>query len=99
MRQLDMFKSVYVGLISLIIVFSLGLPVTGAEKWPGVDETVVEKIAREHGREARTPFINTDQGDLLLFVFLLAGAVGGFVAGYSWRMLMVEKGSKAAGQR
>ncbi|ABQ28324.1 hypothetical protein Gura_4181 [Geotalea uraniireducens Rf4] len=64
---------------------------SSAEKWTGVDESVVEKMAREHGREAREPFINTDQGDLLLFVFLLAGAVGGFAAGYYWRMLVAEK--------
>jgi hypothetical protein len=63
-------------------------------KWPGVDESVVEKYAKEHGREAREPFINTDQGDLLLFVFLVAGAVGGFIGGYSWRILMVEKAPK-----
>ncbi len=62
-----------------------------SEKWPGIDESVVEKIAKEHGREAREPIINTDQGDLLLFVFLLAGAVGGFVAGYYWRKLISEK--------
>jgi hypothetical protein len=67
---------------------------TAADKWPGVDETVVEKYAKEHGREAREPFINTDQGDLLLFVFLIGGAVGGFVVGYSWRILMVEKAPK-----
>ncbi len=59
-----------------------------AAKWGGVDESVVEKYAEEHGRAARDPFINTDQGDLLLFVFLLAGAVGGFAAGYYWRELM-----------
>jgi len=31
--------------------------------------------------------LNTDQGDLLLFLFLLAGAVGGFVMGYCFRGL------------
>lgn len=56
-------------------------------KWSGVDESVVEKYAAEHGREAREPFINTDQGDLLLFVFLLGGAVAGFIGGYCWRVL------------
>ncbi len=65
-----------------------------AEKWSGVDESVVEKYAKEHGREARTPYINTDQGDLLLFVFLLGGTIGGFVAGYYWRVLMFEKVEK-----
>jgi len=67
---------------------------TAGEKWPGVDESVIEKYAKEHGREAREPFINTDQGDLLLFVFLIAGAVGGFGVGYYWRILMVEKAPK-----
>lgn len=71
----------------------LGAVASAGEKWPGVDETVVEKIAGEKGREARTPLINTDQGDLLLFVFLVAGVVGGFAAGYWWRMLVTEKGS------
>lgn len=66
-----------------------------SEKWPGVDESVVEKIAKEHGREARKPLINTDQGDLLLFVFLLAGAIGGFAAGYYWRTLMEGRGRSA----
>lgn len=55
--------------------------------WSGVDETVVEKYAEAAGRPGRAPLINTDQGDLLLFVFLLAGAIGGFVAGYSYRSL------------
>lgn len=66
----------------------------GESRWSGVDESVIEKIAQQHGREAREPLINTDQGDLLLFVFLLAGAVGGFVAGYYWRAL-TEKRDKA----
>ena len=59
--------------------------------WTGVDEAVVEKIAREHGREAKPSLINTDQGDLLLFVFLIGGAVAGFAAGYFWRQLVSEK--------
>lgn len=77
----------------LLVFFSLQPSAFGAEKWQGVDESVVEKIAKEHGREAREPFINTDQGDLLLFVFLLAGAVGGFAAGYYWREL-IQKNCK-----
>jgi len=73
-----------------------------SEKWTGIDESVVKKIAKEHGREAREPLINTDQGDLLLFVFLIAGTIGGFIAGYSWRKLTErgarkEQGTKADG--
>lgn len=75
------------------IHYSLLTVVFAAEKWQGVDDTVVEKIAKEHGREARKPLINTDQGDLLLFIFLAAGATGGFIAGYSWRILITEKKS------
>ncbi len=80
--------------IIMLLVTCYSSLVTASDKWPGVDESVVEKYAKEHGREAREPFINTDQGDLLLFVFLLAGTVGGFAAGYYWRILMVEKAPK-----
>ncbi len=64
---------------------------SSAGKWQCVDESVVEKLATEHGREAHKPLINTDRGDLLLFVFLLAGALGGFAAGYFWRNLMEKR--------
>jgi hypothetical protein len=63
----------------------------GEEGWKGVDETVVEKVAAEAGHPARKPYINTDQGDLLLFMFLLAGATGGFVGGYAFRSLFPPK--------
>jgi hypothetical protein len=64
----------------------------GAEgPWGGVDVNVIEQYAIDAGREAREPFINTDQGDLLLFVFALGGAIGGFTAGYYWRRLIAEK--------
>jgi hypothetical protein len=70
--------------------------------WRGVDETVVEQIAKEHHREARPPLLRTDQGDLALFVFLLAGACGGFAAGYYWRKLIdarTRDGSGGNGSR
>ena len=82
--------------IAVLVVFLLalgswlGLKTLDA-KWSGVDESVVEKFAKEAGRPAREPFINTDQGDLLLFVFLIAGASGGFVAGYCFRELFPPK--------
>jgi len=60
-------------------------------KWMGVDESVVEKFAEEAGHPARAPYINTDQGDMLLFVFAVAGACGGFVAGYYFRELFSMK--------
>lgn len=84
-------------MLCLILVLSLSLSLATVafceeeKKWTGVDESVVEKYAKEHGREARRPYIDTDQGDLLLFVFLLAGTAGGFLAGYSWKNLMEKK--------
>ena len=79
-------------ILILLISSVLTIPITFAQdKWGGVDESVVEKVAEEHGRIAWTPFINTDQGDLLLFVFLLAGAAGGFAMGFFWRKLFIEK--------
>jgi hypothetical protein len=87
-------KTLFVGFMMLLFAWSYQLPAVCADKWPGVDESVVEKYAKEHGREAREPMINTDQGDLLLFVFLLAGVTGGFIGGYSWRMLVSEKAAK-----
>ena len=78
----------------LLVLISLQSFAVGSEKWAGVDESVVKKVAQEQGRKAWEPIINTDQGDLLLFVFLLAGAVGGFIAGYYWRILMVERSTR-----
>ncbi len=70
---------------------SLFITAASAAKWSGVDETVVEKYAEEHGRPGIDPLINTDQGDLLLFMFLIGGLLGGFAAGYYWRMLTENK--------
>ena len=64
---------------------------TDEKKWSGVDETVIERIAAKAGRKPWKPFINTDQGDLLLFCFLSAGIFGGFVMGYYYRSLFVDK--------
>nr|WP_246545733.1 cobalt transporter [Pelotalea chapellei] len=75
------------------IVLSVAL-LTGrsdaVEKWQGLDEAVVQKIAAEQGRNAREPLVSLE-GDLQLFAFLLAGAVGGFMAGYYWRVLLEGK--------
>jgi cobalt/nickel transport protein len=79
----------------LLCMLSLGytgvVQLNAAEKWPGVDDAVVNRIAREHGHEERPSLIPTAEGDLQLFMFLMAGAVGGFVAGYYWRVLLEGK--------
>lgn len=79
-------------LLALGLVLTSG-PCLAEDKpaWTGVDEAVVERIARESGRPPAEPLINTDQGDLLLFLFLAAGAAGGFVAGWSARTLFGRK--------
>jgi ABC-type cobalt transport system substrate-binding protein len=88
-------KCLFLCVALILLSFSLQRLVFSSEgRWPGVDESVIEKYAKEHGREPKQPLINTDQGDLLLFVFFLAGAAGGFVAGYYWRTLMVGKAPK-----
>jgi hypothetical protein len=77
-------------LAAALLAGPAGLPAPAAS-WPGVDETVIEKFAEQGGRQAREPLINTDQGDLLLFVFLLAGIVGGFIGGYCFCVLFPPK--------
>ncbi len=56
---------------------------------------MVKKFADEAGRPPREPFINTGQGDVLLFVFLVAGAIGGFIGGYYYRELFPPGPSRA----
>ena len=80
-------KIVLILLIAGFLLAGLACLPGRAASWSGVDETVIEKFAEKAGRTAREPFINTDQGDLLLFVFLLAGIVGGFIGGYCFRSL------------
>lgn len=86
----------------VISVALLGLwgsgPVRAGEKWPGIDEAVVNRIAREHGRAERPSLFPAAEGDLQLFMFLLAGAAGGFVAGYYWRVLLEGKQKRAGGK-
>jgi len=92
-------KKVLRFVVSLMLCLAIAKTALCAEeKWKGIDETVVGKIAREHGREPKAPLLNTGEGDLQLFVFLAAGAVGGFVAGYYWRMLLEGKRKKGDGE-
>lgn len=74
----------------LILVLMVGVVIgrrTAQQSYAGIDESVVEKLAAEHGRSATAPVINTDQGDLLLFVFLVAGVAAGFVGGVYFQRL------------
>ncbi|MDA8430113.1 MAG: cobalt transporter [Geobacteraceae bacterium] len=84
-----MMKMMRPAAVSVVLLFVLGSgPLQAGEKWQGVDDAVVNKIAREHGHPERPALIPAAAGDLQLFMFLLAGTMGGFVAGYYWRVLM-----------
>lgn len=80
-------KMLLYGAILLIIGTVVALLAAPESEWSGVDESVVNKFAKDAGRPPSEPFINTAKGDVLLFCFLVAGAIGGFVAGYHYRVL------------
>ncbi len=87
----------------LCLVFILNQPFAFAEegskeeKWKGFDEAVLEKLAKEHGREVKESFI-TLEGDLELFMFSLLSGISGFVVGYYFRRVFAE-GSHAFSHR
>jgi hypothetical protein len=65
------------------------------ERWPGVDETVVERVAVAAGQTPWTVSF-APEGDALLFAFLAAGLVGGFVIGYGYHALFVAPRGREA---
>jgi ABC-type cobalt transport system substrate-binding protein len=79
-------------LFALALTAVVGLADTD-NKWPGVDEAVVQKFAENAGRPAREPFLNFGEGEMQLFLFLIAGTVGGFVVGYYYRDLFAPQPS------
>lgn len=79
--------SIFIVLVILIIVSTLIVP---QSEWPGVDDAVIKRIAAEANCQPADPLLNI-RGDALLFVFLIAGAVGGFIAGYYFKTLFPPK--------
>jgi cobalt/nickel transport system permease protein/cobalt/nickel transport protein len=80
-------------LLITLLVLILASGITFAEeekpeKWAGIDEAVIEKYATDKGREAAEPLFSVE-GDMLLFLFAMAGAIGGFVMGYYWHKVFV----------
>lgn len=69
-----------------------------ASNWSGVDDAVVGKYADQYGHPARSPFVDIEKGDLPLFIFTVAGTVGGFIGGYYWRKFFTEKGNSVPGK-
>lgn len=86
-------KPVFILACSLLLFLSVVLAYAAEEKWQGVDETVVGKYAKEHGRPAKPGIIDLE-GDALLFAFLIAGVAGGFTLGYYYRDFMGKKGGE-----
>lgn len=87
-------------LATAIVIGILVMAVAGSiifakahEEGPWIDTTdvVSEQSANALGRQAAEPLINTDQGNMLVFFFTLAGVVGGSIVGYYWRKLMTDK--------
>ncbi|HEY3373478.1 MAG TPA: hypothetical protein VGK02_00215 [Candidatus Aquicultor sp.] len=81
-----------IGLACMLAITALHTTagVSWAASWEGVDKTVIEKIAAQNGQPVAKPLIDIGQGDILLFVFLVAGVISGFVLGYFWRALFVD---------
>ena len=79
------------GLLALAFWFGRN---TGNHTWTGVDETVVGKFAREANRPPCEPLINIARGDVPLFLFLVAGMIGGFAGGYYFRELFPPRAKK-----
>lgn len=80
-------------LAGLLLAIFVGVSLFTPSGWSGVDEAVLAPAAERLGRPATAPLINIE-GDFLLFMFTLAGVIGGFLAGYSWRDLF---GSRTQG--
>lgn len=56
--------------------------------YAGTDETVarvIQQYAVKAGTGIRPPLLNTDRGDLPLFLFAVSGLISGFFFGYNWR--------------
>ncbi|MAF85168.1 MAG: hypothetical protein CL875_01575 [Dehalococcoidales bacterium] len=84
-----------VAILIIAIVGSLVLSTdnTVREKgiWSDATDVLSGKAAEQAGRGARAPYINTEQGNMLVFFFCLGGVAAGFIIGYNWRRLLVEK--------
>jgi cobalt/nickel transport system permease protein/cobalt/nickel transport protein len=79
-------------LIVALSIFLVALLAT-ASAWDGdITEHAAENLAPDAGETQILPW--KIEGDLLLFFFLAGGAIAGFAAGYYWRKLFAETGSK-----
>ena len=59
--------------------------------WSDATNVLSRQAAEQMGREARAPFINTEKGNMLVFLFTLGGVAAGFAIGYNWRIILAAK--------
>ena len=86
-KKLLFFVAGFAALVLIAIVF-------GQAEFQGADVAVTnlaDRFAQKVGAGSRDPFLNTDKGDLLLFLFALSGLVSGFFLGYQWRNLFSKE--------
>jgi cobalt/nickel transport protein len=84
--------AVVIGILVLAIVGSVIFArFHGEGPWIDATDVVAAQSADNIGREAIDPVINTDQGNMLVLFFSLAGVSAGPVIGYYWRKLMIEQ--------
>lgn len=89
-KRLKMWLIAIAGIFAVMVIYMTFT----YDEVPGVDEKisiVVEEYANKAGVAKRDPYINTDKGDILLFLFCAAGLVSGFYLGYSWRDIVSGK--------
>lgn len=70
-----------------LVVWSVAASAKAAERFQGLDETVIEAAGEAGGRPATGPVLNLEQGDLLLFAFSAGTFVAGVVVGVTWTRL------------
>ena len=96
--------SAAVAILILAIVGSAALSDNNVVKekglWSDATDVLSGQAAGQVGREARSPYINTEKGNMLVFFFALGGVAAGFAIGYNWRMVLPYKaGSRYHAQR
>jgi hypothetical protein len=79
-----------IGLATLLVCVVWALLVRGQAstgQWPGVDEAVIGRFV-DAAEQRSPPLFEWVRGDLLLFAFLIAGLLAGFVLGFFARSVL-----------